>query len=201
MAGTAAVRLVPLEEAHIARYMSLSDDPVLTATMGWHPFGPDEGTRFLSYVRGITVPCLPAGRTDAFSVVAIEEGTPIGYVSLKGIRDRSPGAEVGIAIMDAAYRGQGLGTEALRQAANYAFRELGLSVLTLTVFTDNTPAIRSYEKLGFTRAELLPNSWTLPDGTLTDMWLMELYDPDTHPSVRETPSTTLHRRGRGAAQG
>lgn len=184
------IRLVPLEKEHIAHYMALSGDPALVATMGWKPYGRGETERFLSYVGNLTIPCLRPGRTVAFSIVANETGAPIGYLSLKGVRDNGPGAEVGIAIMDQSYRGRGLGTEALRQAADYAFQELDISVLALTVFTDNTPAIRSYEKLGFTRTELLMNSWTLPDGSLIDMWMMELYRPGNRlPSSRETQAS------------
>ena len=43
--------------------------------------------------------------------------------------------------MDKDYRGRGLGAEALRQAAAYAFDELEMSLLVLTVFPNNTSAI------------------------------------------------------------
>jgi diamine N-acetyltransferase len=79
--------------------------------------------------------------------------------------------------MDGRYRGRGLGTGALRLAAEHAFNELELSLLELTVFPDNVAAIRSYEKAGFVRTDILRDSWELPDGTLTDMWVMELYHP------------------------
>jgi len=190
MAGVPPIRQIPLKDEHIARYLPFSHDPVLIATMGWQPFAPGEIERFRQYVENLTVPNMIGGCTIAFSIVANETGAPIGYLSLKGVRDNGPGAEVGIAIIDQSYRGRGLGTEALRQAADYAFQELDISVLALTVFTDNTPAIRSYEKLGFTRTELLMNSWTLPDGSLIDMWMMELYRPGNRlPSSRETQAS------------
>ncbi len=169
------VHLAPLRDEHVARYLALSDDPTLIATMGWEPFAQDEDARFMTYVESVTVPYIKSGRTVAFSIMSREEEMPVGYLSLKGIRSDSPGAEVGLAIMNGDYRGRGLGTEALRKAAVYAFTKLELSLLALTVFTDNVAAIRSYEKLGFTRTELLIDSWNLPDGTLADMWVMELY--------------------------
>ena len=92
-----------------------------------------------------------------------------------------------IAIMDAAYRGRGLGTEALRQAAEYAFRELEVSHLVLTVFPDNTPSMRSYEKLGFETTEILKESWELPDETFADMCVMEL--------TREAFENVMQRAG------
>ena len=177
MAGEPPVRLVPLEDDHIARYLPLSHDPVLIATMGWQPFESGEIERFRSYVSNFTVPNMAGGHTVAFSIVSTEDRVPVGYISLKGVRDGGAGAEVGLAIMDSRYRGRGLGTEALRQATTYAFENLELSLLELTVFPDNAGAIRSYEKVGFVRTDILRDSWELPDGALTDMWVMELYRP------------------------
>ena len=172
------VRLAPLEDSHVARYLSLSADPVLIDTMGWKPFDPDDAERFLRYVENITVPYLMGGRTVALSIVSTADGTPIGYISLKGFRDGGTSAEVGIAIMDATYRGRGLGTEALRQAADYAFSELELSLLVLTVFPSNVAAIRSDEKVGFKKTELLKEAFEMPDETFADMWVMELSPDD-----------------------
>ena len=160
-----SVHLTWLEEEHIARYLPLSDDPVLLETMGWKPFEHDEKDRFLNYVENITVPFLMGGRTVALSIVSNKDDTPIGYLSIKGVREGGTGAELGLAIMDKDYRRQGLGTEAIRQAARYAFQELELSVLVLTVFPANESAIRAYEKVGFRKAELLKESWLMPDDT------------------------------------
>ena len=172
------VRLAPLEDSHIARYLSLSADPVLIDTMGWKPFDPDERERFLRYVENITLPYLMGGRTVAMSIISTPDNTPIGYLSLKGVREGGTGSEIGLAIMDEDYRGRGLGTMALRQAAEYAFDEMELSVLVLTVFPDNEPAIRSYGKVGFKKTEILKESWLMPDGNYTDMWVMELSRDD-----------------------
>jgi len=177
MASEPPIRLVPLEDEHIARYLVLSSDPVLVESMGWKPFDPDEKERFLRYVENITVPNMAGGYTIALSIICDRDEKPIGYLSLKGVRDGGTGAEIGFAIMDRNYRGRGLGVEALKQAAAYAFDELELSLLVLTVFPDNAPAIRAYEKVGFVRTDILKESWERPDGTFADMWVMELYRP------------------------
>lgn len=172
------VRLAPLEDSHVSRYLSLSADPVLLDTMGWKPFDPDEQERFLRFVENITVTYLMGGRTVALSIISTQDSTPIGYLSLKGVREGGTGAEIGLAIMDKDYRGRGLGTMALRQAADYAFNELELSVLVLTIFPGNAPAMRSYEKVGFKKAELLQEAFEMPDETFADMWVMELSRDD-----------------------
>ena len=76
--------------------------------------------------------------------------------------------------MEKEYRGQGYGTEALKLALDYAFNELGLALLGLTVFPSNERAIRAYEKVGFKRKEVLEKSWLMPDGEYADMLLMEV---------------------------
>lgn len=182
MASEPPIRLVPLEDEHIARYLALSADPVLVETTGWKPFEPDERERFLRYIENITVPNMAGGHTIVFSILTAE-GLPIGYASLKGVRDGGTGAELGLAIMDKDYRGRGLGAEALRQVIAYAFGELELSLLELTVFPSDTAAIRSYEHAGFVRTDILKESWQLPDDTLADLWVMELYRPSPEPRL------------------
>ena len=168
------VYLAPLEDEHIDHYMSLSDDPDLIATMGWRPFGPNEKERFIQFSKVLTLPNLEGGKAMVFSIISVADDKAIGYVSIKGICETEARAEVGIAIMEREYRGQGFGTEALRQAVDYAFNKLGLKLLGLTVFPSNQRAIRAYEKTGFRKTHVLKNSWLLPSGEHTDMWLMEL---------------------------
>jgi RimJ/RimL family protein N-acetyltransferase len=57
-------------------------------------------------------------------------------------------AEVGIALLAQA-RGQGVGTEALRQTVEFAFVRRNLRRVHLVVLATNTAGIRSYEKVGF----------------------------------------------------
>ena len=154
--------------------MSLSGDPKLIATMGWEPFRPNEKDRFINFCKVLTLPNLKDSESIVFSIINTINDKPIGYVSIKGIDKVKGRAEIGIAIMDTEYRGKEYGTEALKQAVNYAFNELGLTLLGLTVFPSNQRAIKAYGKAGFNKTELLRNSWLLPSGEYADMLLMEL---------------------------
>ena len=120
------------------------------------------------------MPNLNGGKAIVFSIINTANNEAIGYTSIKGINETEARAEVGIAIMERQYRGQGYGTEALRHVAEYAFNKLGLTLLGLTVFPSNQRAIRAYEKVGFRKTRVLENSWLLPDGEYVDMWVMEL---------------------------
>ena len=53
------------------------------------------------------------------------------------------------------YRGRGYGTEALGLLCDFAFSEMNLHKLKVSVFAFNAAAIRCYEKNGFTREGLL----------------------------------------------
>ena len=168
------VYLSALQDQHIDRYMSLSDDPELIATMGWRPFGPDEKERFTQFSQVLSLPNLSGGKAIVFDIMNAADNKAIGYTSIKGISETEAHAEVGIAIMEREYRGQGYGTEVLKHVVDYAFNELGLTLIGLTVFPSNQRAIRAYEKVGFRKTEFLEDSWLLPNGEYADMWVMEL---------------------------
>jgi aminoglycoside 6'-N-acetyltransferase len=51
--------------------------------------------------------------------------------------------------LDPALRGRGLGTEAVRRLVRYLIDERGHHRITIDPGTENTAAIRSYEKVGF----------------------------------------------------
>jgi RimJ/RimL family protein N-acetyltransferase len=87
------------------------------------------------------------GRDDVAIFAIREDGRLIGTCQL--LVDGQE-AELRIRIGEAAARGRGLGTEAVRALLRHAFGELGLTRVWLQVFRANTRAIRSYEKAGFT---------------------------------------------------
>lgn len=169
------VYLLPISKAHIGHLIGFSDDPELIETMGWRPFQPNEGKRFLKTIEVVTIPDAGNGSPKTFCILTHSNHTPIGYITLKGINDATAKAEIGIAIMDRKYRSGGYGTEALSLSANYAFYTLHLFSLALAVFPSNSRAIRAYKKIGFQEVDILQNSWTMPSGKQVDMLLMELY--------------------------
>ncbi len=76
---------------------------------------------------------------------------PIG--TIQGLQADGWGAVQNLGI-EPSHRGQGLGTVLLRQAAR-GFRQAGLSRMHLEVTTDNTAAVRLYERLGFRRTNVV----------------------------------------------
>ncbi len=91
--------------------------------------------------------------TDAFlfAIHPLDSDTPIGYVELDGILWTHRVSGVSIAIGEAKHWGKGYGYEAMQLMLQFAFEELNLHRVQLTVFSYNQRAIALYEKLGFQR--------------------------------------------------
>jgi RimJ/RimL family protein N-acetyltransferase len=115
----------------------------------------------------------PKNNEFLFMVRTVAGDKLIGYVQLDGILWNHRNAWLAIAIGDRDDRGKGYGKEALHLLLGYAFRELNLHRLQLTVFNYNTGAIRLYEKAGFTR-EGTYRQFLLRDGQTYDMYLYGL---------------------------
>ncbi len=84
-----------------------------------------------------------------FVILDRQNDKPIGLIELDGLNWTAGDAFVGIGLGEREYWGKGYGTEAMNIILGYAFRELGLRRVSLTVFEYNPRGIRCYEKVGF----------------------------------------------------
>ncbi|HSO58507.1 MAG TPA: GNAT family protein, partial [Paenisporosarcina sp.] len=75
------------------------------------------------------------------------------------------------------FQGKGFGKDAMQLVMNYAFNELNLHRLSLTVFGYNQGAIKLYESLGF-RHEGTYREFLQRDGKRHDMHLYGLLASD-----------------------
>ena len=76
---------------------------------------------------------------------------PIGDVCIRyGFEEYDDGSPE-TAIMIGKNFGHGNGYEAMQLLVNYAFTELNHARINLSVYEDNLPAVKLYEKLGFTK--------------------------------------------------
>jgi RimJ/RimL family protein N-acetyltransferase len=87
--------------------------------------------------------------TISFVIKTLEDDRIIGGIDLNDISYTNGDAWVGIFIGEPGDWGKGYGTDAMKILLRYAFCELNLHRLTLSVFEYNPRAIRSYEKAGF----------------------------------------------------
>lgn len=111
------------------------------------------------------------GRAVQFIICDKENDKPLGSVYIRDIDRTHHKAEYGIFIGEESARGRGIGTAAARLCLKYCKEKEGLHRVFLRVFSDNEPAIRSYEKAGFQREAYLKDDVFI-DGKYHDIVLM-----------------------------
>lgn len=109
-----------------------------------------------------------------YSLVAwVENDEVVGQLGLHTFPDRPRRRHVGqlgMAVRD-DWQGRGIGTALMQAAIDLADKWLNLTRLELNVFTDNAPAIRLYEKFGFT-IEGTQVDYAFRDGRYVDSYVM-----------------------------
>lgn len=104
-------------------------------------------------------------------LVAEAAGRVVGSITLeREANRRAHVAGIGMAVHD-AFQGQGCGSALLGAVVDHADRWLSVTRLELSVWADNLPAIRLYEKFGFER-EGLARGYALRDSKLVDALYM-----------------------------
>ena len=113
-----------------------------------------------------------------FTIRALDDNRLLGDIGLYVTNDWGPrDAFVGIAIANRNDWGKSYGTDAMKIILRYAFTELNLRRVTLSVFEYNPRAIRSYEKTGFQHEGRLRGA-LLRDGKRWDMLYMGILAED-----------------------
>ena len=104
-------------------------------------------------------------------VLAVLEGAIVGSASLQRLGGRrAHAASLGMGVHD-AHTGRGVGTALLGALLGVADDWLMLARVELTVYADNAPAIRLYERAGFAR-EGLHRRFGVRDGAFVDALAM-----------------------------
>jgi RimJ/RimL family protein N-acetyltransferase len=99
----------------------------------------------------ITIDQIKSHVNEEFSRIYIiyNNGNPIGSIEFDKINKELLSANICRFIICESEKNKGIGTLALKQLCNMAFKDMGLKRLTLGVFCYNVGAIRCYEKVGF----------------------------------------------------
>jgi len=109
----------------------------------------------------------------------------VGHLGLWGATPKDRCATLGIAL-GREYIGRGYGSDAMRVIVDYAFRELGLHRLQLSVAPFNQAGIRAYEKAGFVEEGRHRES-VMHDGRWYDDVLMSILDHEWAARLSRTP--------------
>ena len=108
-----------------------------------------------------------------FAIRELETDSMIGFAELVGIQWNHQNAWIGIGLGDRANWGKGYGREAMELVLKFAFHELNLHRVQLTVFGYNERAISLYRKLGFVQEGVL-REYLSRDGRRYDMLVLGL---------------------------
>lgn len=106
-----------------------------------------------------------------FTIRGTKDDSLLGDITLDVTHWNTRDAFVGLGIGPREFWGKGYGTEAMQLILGYAFLEINLERVTLTVFEYNPRAIRSYEKIGFRHEGRLRGA-LLREGKRWDMLFM-----------------------------
>lgn len=91
------------------------------------------------------------GRTDRYDAVIEVDRVPCGTIGLLSIDRKNSKAEYYIAMGEIALKGKGISTKATKLILDYAFKELDLNKVYLYTETENVPAQKLFEKIGFVK--------------------------------------------------
>ena len=94
--------------------------------------------------------------TDRYDAVIEYNGQPVGLIGLLSI-DGSE-AEYYVALGESSLKGKGIAGKATVLLLEYAYKGLGLSFVYLYTETQNIPAQRMFEKLGFQKMGIAEKS-------------------------------------------
>jgi RimJ/RimL family protein N-acetyltransferase len=122
---------------------------IRSSNLPWVPIAPGPGSPYAAADpederRG------PAPSAAEFSIVELASGELAGQIALWGIDEHNRMAHIGIELRP-AFRGRGLGVDAVRVVCRYGFALRGLHRLQLETLADNHAMIAVAGKLGFTR--------------------------------------------------
>lgn len=112
----------------------------------------------------------PQSDSYAFAIRTTLSDEIIGYADIDGIQWSHRTGWLGIGIGEPRNRGLGYGREAMELIMRFAFTELNLHRLQLTVFQYNERGIQLYERLGWMR-EGVQREHLWRDGRRWDVYL------------------------------
>ncbi len=138
------IQLRPHDPKNYALYAEWYGDPEVWHLTSWAraPLGRSAVKRLFEEREMSTT-------DDSFAIHPNGESEPVGVVSLMNVSEANLSAELSVIVGRPDDRSRGYGAEAIAMIVRYAFEELGLNRVGLSVFDFNDTAISTYERLGF----------------------------------------------------
>jgi RimJ/RimL family protein N-acetyltransferase len=171
MLRSGSIVLAPLTEADsetLFKWINDRDLVVLSA-----PYKPVSESQHNAWFQSVLK------RPDAyiFGIRTVDESQLVGSCQLHSISQVHRSAELQIRIGDSASRGRGYGTDAVRALQQFAFSDLDLHRIQLSVFATNAAAVHVYEKTGF-KKEARMREAAFIEGRFIDVLVMGILRTD-----------------------
>jgi RimJ/RimL family protein N-acetyltransferase len=104
-------------------------------------------------------------------------GKFVGYAGIVKLKNVHNSGEYFLFIGDKTVWGKGIGTQVTKEMITYAFEELKLHRLSLTISDINTFAVKAYKRAGFIEEGVMRDA-CLRDGTYHDKIMMAIINRD-----------------------
>jgi len=181
------VGLGPLEPTMLADFTRWINDFETVRTLGLdpRPMTRAEEQQWLSRIRGPS--------EVVFAIFDLEDMAAVGSTNLFNINHRHQTCEIGIAILDPARRGKGLGTEAVSLIADYAIHGLEMHNVQVATYEFNWAGQAAYAKAGF-REYGRRRKARLHNGQWWDVIYMDVLAPEWQSPVMDTLMTPVEER-------
>ena len=165
------ITLRAVERDDLPRLLAFNNDIDVELAGGGDPPWPQSFARLAADFDRDTAGGGRDGNKDGVHFAIATGDEIIGICALFGVDPVGRTAELGIAIGDKAYWGQGYGREAVGLLVDYAFRLLNLRRVFLRVHGRNDRAIRAYRACGFVEeGRMRRHVWS--NGNYDDLVLM-----------------------------
>ncbi len=137
------LRAISMDDA-TSEYLGWINDEETTKGLvtGTFPSNMDDLKSYLSQVSN-------DAKTVMFAICLNETHRHVGNIKLDNFDWISRTAELGVLLGAKDTWGKGIGTESCRLLLHYAFDQLNLRKVSLTVYENNPGALHLYEKIGF----------------------------------------------------
>ena len=148
-------RLRPVEMGDLERCLAWMNDPEVTRWISVrYPVSRQAEEEWLLRASQRSGP-----EGLSLAIETLPEGRHIGTVGLGSLRQEDRNAMLGVSIGEKEYWSRGYGTDAILTLLRFAFDEMNLHRVSLTVLIDNERAIACYRKCGFVEEGRLRQDW------------------------------------------
>jgi len=168
----------------VTRLLTADDAPVLSELLRrnraflapWQPLRPEEFYTVNGQQESVAQTLIQHEAGNCLPLVVMDRAEVVGTITLESIiRGAFQSCSVGYWLAEDA-QGQGLATQALREAVHLAFHDLRLHRVQAGTQVHNLRSQRVLDRLGFARYGLAP-SYLKIDGEWQDILLYQLLTP------------------------